>query len=145
MATKRGVAAVLIGAVVLWYGVSVGAQKAQTYKVRLSPVPIENANAANITGKGSVTAVLTDTKLTITGKFEGLRTVATVAHVHSGARGVRGPALFDLTVAQATSGALSGALTLTPSQIDDLKRGRFYIQIHSVGSPDGNLWGWLLP
>lgn len=145
MATKRGVAAGLIGAAVLLYGVSAGAQKPQTYKARLSTVPIENATAANISGKGSATAVLTDTKLTINGTFEGLKTPATAARLHSGARGVRGAAIFDLIVTQAPKGTVSGTLTLTALQIDDLKRGRFYIQIHSAGSPDGNLWGWLLP
>ena len=145
MATKRALAAVLVGAVTLWLGVSASAQKPQTFKARLSVVPIEASSAANITGRGSITAVLTDTKLSITGTFEGLRTPATAAHVHRGSRGVRGPALFDLTVAKATSGAVSGTVALTPAQVDELRKGMFYVQIHSTGAPDGNLWGWLLP
>jgi hypothetical protein len=25
-----------------------------------------------------------------------------------------------------------------------LRKGMVYVQIHSEGAPDGNLWGWLL-
>jgi hypothetical protein len=145
MATTRLWARLLIGAATLWIGVPAGAQKAQTFRARLLRAPVENANAASIAGRGSVSAILTDTKLAISGTFEGLRTPATVAHVHRGLRGVRGPAIFDLTVAKTTSGAVSGELTLTPAQVDELRKGRLYIQIHSAGAPEGNLWGWLLP
>ena len=41
-------------------------------------------------------------------------------------------------------GTLTGSIQLTPVQIDDLRRGRLYIQIHSEKAPEGNLWGWLL-
>jgi hypothetical protein len=101
------------------------------------------ANA--VTGKGSATAVLTGTTLTISGTFEGMQSPATIAQIHVGAKGVRGPAEFDLTVTKATSGTIAGMLTLSRVQIDSLKRGWFYIQIHSEKVPDGNLWGWLLP
>ena len=125
-------------------GLSVGAQGGGTFKARLSPVPIDATMAANVTGSGSVTAVLTGAKLSITGTFEGLRSPATVAHVHSGRKGVRGPSVFDLTVTKATSGAIEGNLTLTREQVADLNAGKLYVQIHSEKAPDGNLWGWLL-
>ena len=35
-------------------------------------------------------------------------------------------------------------LELTPGQIEDLRNGRIYVQIHSERAPDGNLRGWLL-
>ena len=125
-------------------GLSVGAQGGGTFKARLSPVPIDATMAANVAGSGSVTAVLTGAKLSITGTFEGLRSPATVAHVHSGRKGVRGPSVFDLTVTKATSGAIEGNLTLTREQGADLNAGKLYVQIHSEKAPDGNLWGWLL-
>lgn len=61
--------------------------------------------------------------------------------------GVRGEQVFDLTVTKTgdgTSGAIAGAFDLTPQQVDALKKGRFYIQIHSAGAPKGHLMGWLL-
>jgi hypothetical protein len=98
-----------------------------------------------VRGGGSATAVLSGNKLTIDGKFEGLLSPATVARLHHGiARGVRGSAFQDLTVENATAGALSGSIVLTPEQIQNLRKGQIYIQIHSEKAPDGNLWGWLL-
>ena len=41
-------------------------------------------------------------------------------------------------------GTISGTFDLTPDQIDALKKGRFYVQIHSEGAPNGHLLGWLL-
>ena len=145
MKTKRPGSTVLrIGAAILWLVHSTGAQSGETFRARLSTVPIDLTMMSTVAGSGSLTAVLSGKKLTITGTFDGLRSPATIARVHRGARGIRGPAMFDLAVSKATSGTVSGSLELTPAQIEDLRSGRFYVQIHSEGAPDGNLWGWLL-
>jgi CHRD domain len=126
-------------------GVSVGARAAEAFEVRLTMVPIEVATRAAVTGSGSATAVLDGRRLTVKGTFAGMRGAATIAQIHQGVlTGVRGPALYDLTVAKAADGALSGQVELTPAQVESLRQGRLYIQIHSVSAPDGNLWGWLL-
>ena len=131
-------------AVVLLCGVSLPAQGTRTFKTRLAPVPIDVAMQATIAGSGSVTATLSGSKLTITGSFEGLRSAATIAKIRkSPVRGVRGPEVFDLTVAPATSGTISGTFELNPQQLADLQGGRLYVQVHSEKAPDGNLWGWL--
>jgi hypothetical protein len=124
------------------------AQQPKTYRTRLSPVPIDVSMQATVAGSGSVSAVLTGTKLAITGTFEGLKSPATTAQIHKGpTRGVRGPTMLDLAVTKtdAASGTLSGSFTLTPIQVADLEKGRLYVQLHSEKAPDGNLWGWLLP
>ncbi len=122
--------------------------QARTYQTRLSPVPIDTAMMATIAGSGQVTATLTGTKLSISGTFEGLKSPATVARLHRAQKGVRGPAVFDLVVANtpaasSMAGTLSATLDLTPTQVDDLGRERFYVQVHSEKAPEGNLWGWL--
>jgi hypothetical protein len=119
------------------------AQGVRTYKGRLSPVPIPAA-LPTVTGVGSVTATLTGTKLAISGTFEGLATPATFAKLHRAPKGIRGPAVFDLTITQATSGKIEASIDLTAAQVEDLARERFYVQLHSEKAPDGNLWGWLL-
>ena len=159
---KRRLTAVLMGAAVLWtfpglpwMGQTAGAQNAErsgprqagtgeTFKARLSTVPIDATMMPTIAGSGSLTAALAGNKLTISGTFEGLRSPATVARVHRGPKGIRGPAIFDLTVSKATSGAVSGSLDLAPAQVEDLRNGRLYVQIYSERAPDGNLRGWLL-
>jgi hypothetical protein len=89
-----------------------------------------------------VTAVLTGTKLAVTGTFDGLKSPATIAQVHkSPTRGVRGPNVLDLTVAKTDtgSGTISGSLELSAIQIADLEKGRLYVQLHSEKAPGGNL------
>jgi hypothetical protein len=118
----------------------------QSFKIRLRPVPIEASTAANTTGAGEATAELTGARLTLRGNFQGLKGAATVARLHQGAvMGVRGPAIADVTVTSGTSGTVNGQVTLTPEQVEGLRQGHVYLQIHSESAPDGNLWGWLLP
>jgi hypothetical protein len=127
-------------------GVAAYAQTPKTFKARLSPVPIDLTMQATVAGKGSLTATLVGTKLSVTGTFEGLRSPATDAQVHKGpVAGVRGPSLFDLVVSKGTSGNITGSIDLTPAQVADLDKGRLYVQLQSEKAPDGNLWGWLMP
>lgn len=120
-------------------------QTEERFKGRLAPVPIDATMRANVTGVGTMSAVLTGTKLSITGTFDGLAGPATVARLHQGiAAGVRGPALSELTITKSNKGTVSGTVTLTAEQVENLKNGKLYIQIHSEKAPDGNLWGWLL-
>jgi hypothetical protein len=99
-----------------------------------------------VAGSGAATVRLTGSKLEVTGSFTGLLSPATIAQIRrSPVTGVRGPSIFDLVVTNAASGAISGAFNLTSAQIEDLRKGRLYIQLHSEKAPDGNLWGWLLP
>jgi len=124
------------------------AQAPRTFRARRSPVPIDVSMQATVAGSGSVSAVLTGSKLAITGTFDGLKSPATIAQIHKGpVRGVRGPNVLDLTVAKTdgTSGTISGSFDLTAIQIADLEKGRLYVQVHSEKAPEGNLWGWLLP
>jgi CHRD domain len=126
-------------------GLSLAAQSGETFKARLSAVPADARTRADLAGSGSVSAMLTGTKLGITGSFEGLRSAATVASLHSGvAAGVTGPVIGDLTISKATSGAISGSFELTPQQLTSLRKGGLYVKIHSEKAPDGVLWGWLL-
>jgi hypothetical protein len=125
------------------------AQTGDKFTARLGWVPTAGAaDRVNVTGKGSATGTLAGRKLTISGTFEGLAGPATVARLHQGvAKGARGAVITDLTVSKAASGTLSGSVDLTAPQVEALRQGKLYIQLHSEkGSPpDGsNLWGWFL-
>ena len=141
---RQSVAGVLIAVVALWCA-QPAAQNQERYKVRLSTIPMDGGMRETVAGMGSASAVLTGTKLTISGTFQGLRTPATAARLHNGmTRGVRGASLVDLTVTKAVNGTLAGSIDLTPEQLQSLRKGQLYIQISSEKAPDGNLWGWLL-
>jgi hypothetical protein len=129
-------------------GVAQNSQTAETFKARLSPVPISVSMQNTIAGSGSLTATLTGKQLAIQGTFEGLRSPATTAEIHRAPKGIPGPAIAelsaDLSVTKAEKGSVSGTLQLSPDEIADLRKGRLYVQIQSKSAPDGNLWGWLL-
>jgi hypothetical protein len=145
MVFNRRVALAMMGVGLGAFALSLVAQSGETFKARLSAVPADARTRANLAGSGSVSAALAGTKLAITGSFEGLRSAATTARLHSAvAAGVRGPAFADLTISKASSGTISGSVELTPEQLVSLRKGGLYVQIYSEKAPDGVLWGWLL-
>jgi hypothetical protein len=150
MTLKRSVVVVLILAAFAAVGFSAAAQSEEKFKVRLSPVPpLAPITQASVVGGGSASASLVGKKLSITGFFERLASPATVAHVFMGpVTAVRGTTVvFDLTVTKTgngTTGMIAGSFDLSADQVDALKKGRLYIQIHSEGVPSGHLMGWLL-
>ena len=145
MSFQKTLAAASALVALILFGISLRAQSSETYKARLSPVPADAKTRPDLAGLGTATAVLSGTKLTVTGTFDGLKSAATVARLHNGvAAGVRGPSFIDLTVSKSTGGSLSGSAELTPQQLQNLRKGGIYVQIHSEKAPEGVLWGWLV-
>ena len=135
---------VVAAVAMLWVGAATELRGDETFTGRLSTVPVDPITVRTTAGSGTLTAVLSGNTLTINGKFDGLNSPATVAHVHRARRGLRGPNLLDLTVTKATSGTVAGTLKLTDAQVDALKSGWYYVQIHTEINPEGHLRGWLL-
>lgn len=118
----------------------------ETFRVRLTTVPIETATRASVTGSGEATATLDGRRLTLSGRFAGLEGPAVKAQLHRGpVLGVRGPAVADIAVPAAAEGSFEARVELTRELVEALRDGRLYLQIDSEAAPDGNLWGWLLP
>ena len=92
----------------------------------------------------SISSNVSGNTLTITGTFDGMNSPATLAHVHRAAKGLRGPKILDLTVTKATSGTIQGTFKLTPMQIEELDKDRWYLQIDTEKNPEGQLRGWLI-
>jgi hypothetical protein len=146
MRFARSVVAIVLGCALGWFGMAGFAQGGNTFKGRLSKVPVDAKMVPIIVGTGTATAQLAGTRVAISGTFEGMLTPATSARLYeSKIRGTRGKAVGDLTVTHAANGTISGAVDLSASQVDSLKAGRLYIQIDSEKGPEGHLWGWLLP
>ncbi len=121
------------------------AQAPERYKVRLTTVPMDGGMRNTVAGSGSGTATLAGARLSISGTFDGLKSPATAATLHSGvAKGVRGSAIGNLTATNATRGSITGSIDLTPEQVKGLREGRLYLEIASEKAPEGNLWGWIL-
>ena len=60
----------------------------------------------------------------------------TGAHIHLGGEGVNGPVLHPLTVSKSNS-TTTGTVTLSLEEINDLKLGVLYVNVHSVENPGG--------
>jgi len=120
-------------------------QNTERYRVRLTTVPMDGGMRNTVAGNGSASATLTGAKLSVTGTFDGLKSPATSAQLHSGvAKGVRGNPVADLEITKSTKGLISGSVDLTPDQVKGLRDGRLYIEVASEKAPEGNLWGWIL-
>ena len=145
---KTMILGLVIGVCLQWVGTSLLAQGGDKFKTRLSPVPALGIQPATVQGVGAASATLSGRKLTVSGSFEKMASPATVGHLCLGQLpGVRGECVFDITVSKTgdgKTGTIAGAMDLTPQQVEALKKGRFYVQIHSEGAPNGHLLGWLL-
>jgi len=141
---RHAALAAFLIATFVFFALEIAAQSGETFKARLSPVPINVSQLSIVAGAGSLTATLVGKKLTIQGTFEGLRSPATTVQIHRGPKGIPGPAILDLMVTKTAKGTVSGAVDLSPDQMEDLRNARLYVQIQSERAPDGNLWGWFL-
>ncbi|HXD74469.1 MAG TPA: CHRD domain-containing protein [Vicinamibacterales bacterium] len=129
----------------LAFAASGTAQSTERFKIRLTTVPMDAGMRNNVAGAGTGTATLAGNKLTVDAAFDGLKSPATAAAVHSGrARGVRGESIGVLEVTKSTKGTVSGAINLTDAQLKALRDGHLYIEVASEKAPEGNLWGWIL-
>jgi hypothetical protein len=144
MTKRHGETAALMLAAILVGAPALAAQNGDMYRTRLSVIPVDVGMQTTVAGQGTVTATLTGNKLTLNGTAEGLRSPATVAHIHRGVPGIPGPAILDLAITKTTSPTISGTVDLTPSMVDDLKNGQLYVQLNSERAPEGNLRGWLM-
>jgi hypothetical protein len=143
---KHGIEAIVVAGAMLCLTLVALAQGPEIFSARLTMMPIDETMRAQVTGSGSGSAVLEGVRLIVTGSFSGLQGPATAAQLHQGlATGIRGTALFELTVAASADGDFRGEIELTHDQVQSLQEGRLYIQIYSETAPEGNLWGWLLP
>jgi CHRD domain len=79
--------------------------------------------------------------------YAGLSGGATAAHFHGpAAPDANGPVVVAVSVPTgAPQGAAEGQATLTDQQAADLLAGRWYVNIHTVANPGGEIRGQVLP
>jgi hypothetical protein len=122
------------------------ASAAEQYQTNIGPTPKSGVGSNLAQGRGDVTATLNGDRFTIRGTFGGLTSPATQGQLRLGlVMGGAGPVISPLSATQANSGEISGAVTLTPEQVQALKVGRLYVLLSSQSAPNGNLWGWFQP
>lgn len=94
----------------------------------------------NSTATGRATLLLSPDEKTgrVSVAFNSLSSTQTDAHIHGpAAPGVSAAPVFPLPLGQISD----FAITLTPSQVQDLKNGLFYVNVHSSNFPAGEIRG----
>ncbi len=148
-----------LGTLLLFFclpGVDAFAQ--QTFRATLTGM--NEAPSVVTPARGEIEATLNGNELVITGSFTGLSSNLRTSndaipvpftHIHTGYAGQNGPVSIQLVplVDENRRGGtfVSGAniFTLTEQQVQALNERRFYINIHSVDHPAGEIRGQLLP
>jgi hypothetical protein len=112
----------------------------KTYTAQMDGTQEVPANES--TASGDVTATLnTETKiLTLSITYTGM--TATAAHIHKGDVGVSGDAVIPINTTL-TSPISFTTVALTAQQEADLNAGLYYVNLHSVAYPDGEIRGQL--
>ena len=95
-------------------------------------------NSSTATGTATVLLSPDETTARVSLNFSGLSSSETAAHIHGpGAQGVSAQILFPLT-----TGNLGDVLiSLTPTDVANLKNGLLYINVHSSNFPSGEIRG----
>ena len=96
---------------------------------------------AGATGAGSVTLINNQTQGSVNLNFSGLSSAQTGAHIHGPAHvGKSASIIFPLP-----SGSFTNfIINLTPTQMQQLRAGLFYMNVHSMNFPNGEIRGQLL-
>ena len=135
---------VVVAATLVGSSIAVGAKPAgTTYKLKAAlnigqETPIAKGTKRGASGR--FTATLNGTALTWKLTFKHLSGAATAAHIHVGARKVAGTVVVPLCT-PCTSPVSGGPTTLTADQVKDLLAGKYYVNVHTVKNPGGEIRG----
>jgi hypothetical protein len=119
-----------------------------TFTAVLSGANEVPARTTNATGMATLVVDMTTGKATLSVSFSGLTTGLTGAHIHCCAGPTANAGVIVDFGSQLTTGATSGSFTnysftLTAQQLNDLRNGLMYVNIHSSTYPGGEIRGQL--
>ena len=90
-------------------------------------------------GKGSAKVELDGNKLSWTITYSGMTGPVTAGHFHAPAMpGTNAGVVVPLT---SLASPITGSATLTPAQVDQVKSGLWYINLHTAAHPGGEIRG----
>ncbi|HEX2334768.1 MAG TPA: CHRD domain-containing protein [Burkholderiales bacterium] len=110
-------------------------------KVTLSGA--EEVPLLNVPGSGSGSFRVADDGM-ITGSVTTKDVQGSMAHIHRGTKGTNGPVIIPLDKKGDTYSVPAGR-KLTAAQIDDLKKGNLYVNVHTARNKGGEVRGQLQP
>jgi len=111
--------------------------------IKVSLTGAEEVPPVSVPGSGSGSFRVAEDG-SITGSVTTKDVQGTMAHIHRGAKGVNGPVIVPLDKNGDTYTAPAGR-KLTPEQINDLKAGNLYVNVHTNRNKGGEVRGQLQP
>jgi len=111
--------------------------------IKVSLTGAEEVPPAKTEGKGSGSFRVAEDG-TITGSVTTTGVPGTMAHIHQGAKGQNGPVIVPLTKNGDTYSVPEGK-KLTAAQLDALKAGNLYVNVHSNQHKGGEVRAQLQP
>ncbi|PRC92447.1 CHRD domain-containing protein [Solimicrobium silvestre] len=122
--------------------VGVGATNAATTQLTLVGAAETPPVKTSATGTGSITV---NADKTVSGSVTTTGLVGTVAHIHLGAEGKKGPVIILLTKSGENSWSVPSGSILTDAQFASYKAGNLYVNVHTAKNMDGEIRGQLMP
>ncbi|MBC7910654.1 MAG: CHRD domain-containing protein, partial [Pyrinomonadaceae bacterium] len=123
---------------------SITATAQQVYIANLSGAQVAPANGSPATGVARVTLNPAETQITVNVTYSGLLSNANAGHIHGPAAiGVNAGILFGLAGVTGTSGTLNQTYAITAAQVQQMRSGLHYLDIHTTGFPGGEIRGQL--
>jgi len=111
--------------------------------IKVSLSPAEEVPPVNAPGSGSGSFRVAEDG-TISGSVTTKDVQGTMAHIHRGAKGANGPVIIPLDK-QGDTYTVPAGRKLTPQQLDDLKKGMLYVNVHTDRNKGGEVRGQLQP
>lgn len=81
----------------------------------------------------------------VSGKVSTQGIKGTMAHIHEGAPGKKGPPIVTLMAGPHGTWMVPAGSKLTPHQYQEFKAGDLYVNVHSAAHPGGEIRGQLNP
>src|SRR5918992_1865522 len=111
--------------------------------VKVNLTGTEEVPPLSVPGSGSGSFRVADDGA-ISGSVTTKDVAGTMAHIHRGAKGANGPIILPLDKNGDTYSVPAGR-KLTPQQMEDLKAGNLYVNVHTARNKGGEVRGQLQP
>jgi hypothetical protein len=111
--------------------------------IKVNLTGAEEVPPLNVPGSGSGSYRVTEDG-TITGSVTTKDVQGTMAHIHRGAKGTNGPVIVPLDKNGDTYTVPAGR-KLTPQQLEELKKGNLYVNVHTNRYKGGEVRGQIQP
>ena len=122
--------------------IGAGSANAAETKLTLNGASETPPVTTSVTGSGSITV---NTDKTVSGTITTTGLVGTVAHIHLGAEGKKGPVIIALVKSGENSWSVPIGSKLTDDQYASYKAGNLYVNVHTAQNKDGEIRGQLKP